>query len=211
MTSPIGRAVMALALCCLDASRRDWASAMEAEFVAAQAEGRGLSFAFGCLTAAWRQMFASEEGWQTLTSYALILAIMLPMAALQIGCALFGFPYLYPGHSGMPGAMVDLPYYERQMRGVYQAAVPALAMLMFLLGAGQLRIAWAMLERDWTRVRRLSLMSLAAAVTLIVLMYLLLLDGRQALLLAGILAIELGSLIMLAAWRAHPAAREHPG
>jgi hypothetical protein len=208
MSAHLARAVMALAMCCIDARRRDWGQAMQAEFASAQAEGRGLSFAFGCLTAAWRQMVVSEEGWQTLTSYALILAIMLPMAALQIGCALLGLPYLYPGHSGMPGAMVDLPYYERQMRGVYQAAVPALAILMILLGAGQLRIAWAMLERDWARVRRFSLMSLAAALTLIVLMYLLLLDGRQALLLSGILAVELASLIVLAGWRAeHP----HPG
>lgn len=208
MTGLIARAVMALAVCCIDARRRDWADAMQAEFASAQAEGHGLSFAFGCLATAGRQMVASEEGWQTLTSYALILAIMLPMAALQIGCALFGFPYLYPDHSGMPSAMVDLPSYERQMRGVYQAAVPALAILMILLGAGQLRIAWAMLERDWGRVRRFSLMSLAAAVTLIVLMYLLLLDGRQALLLSGILSIELASLIVLAGWRRH---HEQPG
>ncbi len=207
MTGVTARAIMALAMCCIDARRRDWADAMRAEFDFARDEGRGLSFATGCFSAACRQLVSSEAGWQTLTSYGLILAVMLPMAALQIGCALLGLQYLYPGQRGMPGAMIDLPYYEHQMRGVYQAAVPALAILMFLLGAGQLRIAWAMLDRDWGRVRHFSLMSLAAAITLIVLMYLLLLDGRQALLLTGILSVELASLIVLAGWHHH----EQPG
>jgi uncharacterized membrane protein len=108
----------------------------------------------------------------------------------------------------MPGAMIDRASYEHQMRGVYQAAVPALAVLMVLLGLGQLRISWAMLERDWAGVRRFSLISLAAALTLIVTMYLLLLDGRNALLLSAILAVELVTLIVLAGWqRPH----EQPG
>src|SRR3546814_6573496 len=106
MKTALSRAVMALAVCCMDESRREWSAAMRAEFDAAAPEGRSLSFATGCLVAAWREMLTREEGHYTLTNYALALGVMIPMAALQIGCALFGLPYLYPGREGLSGALL---------------------------------------------------------------------------------------------------------
>src|SRR3546814_7963130 len=85
----------------MDEGRREWSASMRAEFDAAAPEGRSLSFATGCLVAAWREMLTREEGRYTLTNYALALGVMIPMAALQIGCALFGLPYLYPGREGL--------------------------------------------------------------------------------------------------------------
>src|SRR3546814_8724268 len=85
MKTALSRAVMALAVCCMDESRREWSAAMRAEFDAAAPEGRSLSFATGCLVAAWREMLTREEGRYTLTNYALALGVMIPMAALQIG------------------------------------------------------------------------------------------------------------------------------
>ncbi len=214
MKAAVSRAVMALAVCCLDESRREWSAAMEAEFETAVADGKALPFATGCFAAACREMLTREEGRYTLTSYALTLGLMIPMAALQVGCALFGFPYLYPGQDGLAGAMLQGAEHEALIRGVYQAAVPSLALLLLLLGFGHLRIAWAMLERDWTRVGCMATLMLAATATLIIFMSALFLDSSQALLQAAVLAIELATVLLVARWHAQlfPAAvTEHPG
>ncbi|TGX43486.1 hypothetical protein E5A74_09255 [Sphingomonas naasensis] len=203
---------MALAVCCFGESRREWARAMRAEFEAAAADGRPLLFALGCLAAAWRELLTREEGRFVLTSYALALGLMLPMAALQIGCAVLGLPYLYAGQNGLRGALLDGGTQELLLRGVYQAAVPSLSVLLLLVGVGHLRIAWAMLERDWSRVTRMGSLSLAAAATLILFMAALFLDGSQALLQAMILAIELATVSVVARWHAQlfPPRAEEP-
>lgn len=214
MRAAVSRAMMALAACCLGESRREWAAAMRAEFETALAEGKSLSFATGCLVAAWRGMPTREEGRFTLTSYALVLGLMIPMATVQIGSALFGFPYLYPGEDGLSGALLVGAEHEMVLRRVYQAAVPALALLLLLLGFGHLCIAWAILERDWARVTRLASLALATTTTLILFMMVLFLDSSRALLQAAVLAIELGTVLMVARWHAQlfPAALpEHPG
>lgn len=214
MKAAASRAVMAVAVCCLDESRREWSAAMQAEFETAVTEGKPLPFAIGCLAAACREMLTREEGRFTLTNYALALGLMIPMAALQIGCALLGLPYLYPGQDGLRGALLEGAAHEVLMRGVYQAAVPSLTILLLLLGLGHLRIAWAMLERDWTRVTRMGTLMLAAAATLIIFMSVFFLDSSQALLQTAVLTIELTTVSMVARWHAQlfPAAvTEHPG
>lgn len=211
MTAAIARAIMALAACCTDARHRQWSAAMRAEFEVALLDGHALRFATGCLAAAWRTMLTREEGWFTLSSYALTLGIMLPMAALQIGCALFGFPYLYPGEGGLAGALLEGRAHEGLLRGTYQHAVPSLSFLLLMLGVAHLRIAWAMLERDWACVRRWGGGALAAAVTLLLLMAVLFLDAGQAMLQAVVLAIELATVTIVAQWHAQQPAREHPG
>jgi hypothetical protein len=210
----LSRAIMALAICALDRSRHQWSIAMRAEYEAAAGEGASLSFAFGCLVAAWREMLTREEGHFTLTSYGLALGLIVPMAAVQIGCALLGLPYLYPGHDGLPGALLFGGAQEHHMRSVYQAAIPIMAFLLLLLGIGQLCIAWAMLDRNWARVTRIFMLTLAAAATLIIFMSALFIDSSQALLQAAVQLIELATIWMIARWHASlcPAApAEHPG
>lgn len=211
MTATLARFIMALAVGSMGETRRAWAAAMRTEFAAAAAAGDALPFAFGCLLTAWRELLTRAEGRFTLTSYALALGVMLPMAALQLGCALFGLPYLYRGGGGLPAALLEGRAHEGLLRGVYQAAVPSLALLLLLLGLAHLRLAWAMLERDWAGVRRLGLQALAATVTLIVFMAALFLDGRQALVQAGVLAIELATVALVARWHADLCPAEHPG
>lgn len=214
MTVALSRAIMAVAVCCLDESRREWAAAMQAEFETAVGEGKPLAFAIGCLAAAWREMLTRKQGRFTVTNYALALGLMIPMAALQIGSALFGLPYLYPGQDGLRGALLEGAAHEVLIRGTYQAAVPSLALLLLLLGLGHLRIAWAMLERDWGRVTRVGMLMLAAAVTLIIFMGVFFLDSSQALLQLAVLTIELATVVTVARWHAQlfPAAvPEHPG
>lgn len=213
MRAAVARAVMALAVCCLSESRREWSLAMQIEFETVVVEGKPLSFAIGCLAAAGREMLTREEGRFVLTSYALALCLMIPMAALQIGCAVLGLPYLYAGQGGLRGALLEGGSQEALLRGVYQAAVPSLSLLLLLLGLGHLRIAWAMLERDWSRVRRAGTLTLAAAATLIIFMGTLFLDSRQAVLQAAVLTIELATLSVVTRWHAQlfrTAAAEDP-
>ncbi len=214
MKAAVSRAMMALAINCLGEGRREWSAAMQAEHEAAAADGKSLSFAAGCLAAAWRDLLTREEGRFTLTSYALALGVMIPMAAVQIGCALLGFPYLYPGQEGLAGALLVGGEHEALMRGTYQAAVPPLALVLLSLGIGHLCIAWAMLERDWDRVARIGTLALAVAVTLILFMAVLFLDASQAVLQTAVLAIELASVWMVVRWHAQlfpSAVAEHPG
>lgn len=202
MKTAVARAVMALAMASLSESRREWSLAMQVEFETAVVEGKPLLFATGCLTAAWREVMTREEGRFLLTNYALALGLMIPMAALQIGCAVLGLPYLYPGQTGLGGALLQGGAQEILLRGVYQAAVPSLSLLLLLLGLGHLRIAWAMLDRDWRRAQRTGMLTLAAAATLIIFMGTLFLDGRQAMLQAAVLAIELATLSVVVRWHA---------
>ncbi|MEO7467408.1 MAG: hypothetical protein ABIV36_10375 [Sphingobium limneticum] len=214
MKTAIARAVMALAACCLDESRREWSAAMRVEFETAITEGKPLLFAAGCLTAAWRELLTREQGRFVLTNYALVLGLMIPMAALQIGCALLGLPYLYPGQRGLSGALLEGGAHEILLRGLYQAAIPSLAFLQLLIGLGHLRIAWLMLERDWVGVTRLAMLMAAAAATLILFMSVLFLNGTQALLQGAVLAIELATVSIVARWHAQlfpAAATEQPG
>ena len=215
MKTVLARAMMTLAACCLGEGRREWAAAMQAEFETAMTEGEPLRFAAGCLAAAWRDMLTHEEGCFVLTSYALVLGLMMPMAALQIGRALLGLPYLYAEQDGVRVALVEAGAQIAHMRAVYQAAVPSLALLLLLIGLGHVRIAWAMLEHDWPRVMRTGTLTLAAAATLIIFMNALYLDASQALLQAVVLAIELAIVSRVARWHAQlfatAALAEDPG
>lgn len=210
----MSRAMMAVAGRCLGESRRDWAAAMEAEFAIAAMAGKPLAFAAGCLAAAWRDMLSREDGRFTLTSYAVALGLMVPMAAIQFGCALFGFPFLYPGTEGLAGALLLGGDHLDLVGDFYRTAVPPLGLLLIALGVGHLRIAWAMLDCDWARVRRIGTLTLAVATTLILFMGALFLDSSRALLQVGVLTIELAILWLLARWSARlsaAAVTEHPG
>jgi len=214
MKTAAARALMALAVCCLGESRRDWSYAMQAEFNAAAEEGDALPFAFGCLVAGWRELLTSEEGHYTLTSYGLVLGLLIPMAAVQIGCALLNFPYLFPGQSGLSGAFFMGRGQEVVMRSVYLEAVPALTLILLLLGIAHLCIAWSTLDRDWDRVARIGNLTMAAMTTLVLFMSALFLDCSRALLQGAVLVIELATVWMIARWHAQlsPAVRsEHPG
>lgn len=214
MKGAISRAMMALAICFLGQHRRQWSAAMRAEFETAIENGQPLAFAAGCFLTACRELATREEGRFTIANYALVLGVMIPMAALQTGCALFGWPYLYPGGSGLSGALHEGQAHENLLRSIYLAAVPSLALLNLLLGIGHLWIAWAMLEGNWGRVLRLALLEMAATATLISLMGVLFLNSSQALIQAAVLAVELATISVVAQRHSQlfSAARsEHPG
>jgi len=86
MTAAVSRALMALAICCLGESRREWALAMRGEFEAAIEEREPLAFAAGCLIAAWREMPKHAEGRLVLANHALALGLLVPVAVFQFAC-----------------------------------------------------------------------------------------------------------------------------
>ena len=212
MRAPVARALMVMATGCLGESRREWAVAMQAEFEAAAAEGRAMPFALGCLAAAGRQMLWREEGHFILTSYALALGLLLPMAAVQIGCALLGLPYLY-ADAGLPVVLLKGGAGDPVLKSVFLGGVPSFTLMLLVMGAGHLRLAWVILERDWTRALRVSIAMAAAAMTLVLVMSACFIDASRALLQSGVLAIELATVAMAARWHGQfsPAATEHPG
>jgi hypothetical protein len=214
MKRAVSRVLMAMAVGCLGESRREWSTAMLAEFEAAADEGDALPFAGGCLVAAWREMSKREEGHFLLSSYGLALGLMVPMAALQIGCAVMGLPYLFPGSDGLPVPLVKGGAHEVLLRTAYLNGVPSFTLLLLVLGVGHLRLAWVMLEHDWSRVVHVAAAMVAAAATLVFVMSAFFLDSSGALLQIAMLAIELVIVALVARWHARIFASlriEHPG
>ena len=185
MTQAAAKAVMTLATSCLGENRREWAFAMEGEFEAAIEDGKPLAFATGCLIAAWREMPKQAEGRLVLANYALALGLLIPMAVLQFMQAV-----------GVPLTIGDKqnPY----LAWSQLTAAPILLILWLLLGIGHLRLAWVLVERDWSGVMRVGALIGAAMVTLFLFMGVLFLDIDALLSQVAALAFELTAILATA-------------
>jgi hypothetical protein len=206
MTAALSRAVMSLAICCLGESRREWALAMRAEFDTAIAEGKPLAFAAGCLIAAWRELPREAEGRLVLTNYALALAVLIPMGVLQFALV-FGFSSLFVG-AEVDGVLLAGATRNPVLASSQSGAAPSLLALWLLLGVAHFRLAWVLVERDWTRVVKVSALIGATLGTLLMVMAALLLDLTFVMLQAAAMAIELTALVAVARRhvRLHPSA-----
>jgi hypothetical protein len=201
MITGLATAVMSLAGRCLGENRREWALAMQGEFDAAIADGRPLAFAVGCLIAAWREMPTQGQGRFVLANYALALGLLVPTAGLQFAFVV-GLPRSFLGQGGLytllaPGSAGD-PY----LADAHASAIPTLLLLWVLLGAGHLRIAWVLLERDWSRVISTAALTVAVSATLVIFTGVLLLDDAAVALQAALLAMELSAIFASARWHA---------
>lgn len=198
MTAVLSKAIMSLTIACLGESRRDWALAMQGEFEAAIDDGTSFSFATGCLVAAWREMPKHPDGRFAVASYVLALGVLIPMAALQFACAM-NFPGLFAG-TGMLGALdpgaAPAPY----LVSAQISAVPVLLLLWLSLGVAHLRLAWLLVEQDWSRAFHVGALTAAATVTFILFAETLRLNGAPLMLQAGTLGIELFALSAAARW-----------
>lgn len=195
MKAGVSRALMSLATCCLGESRREWALAMEAEYDAAAEAGAPFAFAAGCLIAAWREMPNRQEGRLTLANYALALGLLIPVACLQFGCAIG----LFTGH-GFLLAIGGSP--DPYLAGPQLGAIPALMILWLVLGMGHLRLAWVLVDRDWSSVVKVGALMAAATVTLFGFMGVLFLDATALLVQLAVLAIEFVAVLAAARWHA---------
>jgi hypothetical protein len=185
MTQAAAKAVMTLATSCLGENRRGWAFAMEGEFEAAIEDGKPLAFATGCLIAAWREMPKQAEGRLVLANYALALGLLIPMAVLQF----------------MQAVGVTLTIGDNQnpyLAWSQLTAAPILLILWLLLGIGHLRLAWVLVERDWSGVMRVGALIGAAMVTLFLFMGVLFLDIDALLSQVAALAFELTAILATA-------------
>ncbi|WP_420137327.1 hypothetical protein [Sphingomonas sp.] len=109
MTAALARALMQLAICCLGQSRREWANAMRAEFDAVEQTGNALTFAAGCLIAAWREAPRHAEGRIGIATHLFALGVLIPIAFVQfayvIGLTMGpggAYPLLAPAASHAP-------------------------------------------------------------------------------------------------------------
>lgn len=201
MTSAAARAMMSLATCCLGEDRREWALAMEGEFEVAAEKGEGLTFAAGCLVAAWGEMPKHEEGRLVLASYTLALGVLIPMALLQFACAI-GLPNVLTGQSGSYRMLSEGGAQGPFLADAQLTALPILLVMWLLLGLGHLRLAWVLVERDWARITSVGAAIAAATVTLFIFTEMLFLDAASLTPQAAAFAIEFSFILVVARWQA---------
>lgn len=181
---------MALTVHCLGSVRSEWAAAMQVEFEAARADGKPLSFAVGCLAAAWAELPRHAEGRFAIANYLLGIAVIVPAAGMLISQLIFGFPFSY------------LQYGHPVLSDGNHSAVPSLVVLLACLAACQLRLAWLTVERDWERLSWVGALTLAAALTLLIFTTVVFGDYLAALVQTGVVAVELRAVSVLACWHA---------
>lgn len=162
----VARCVMALTSRSLADHRRNWALAMQAEFEAAGEDGRSLSFAVGCLVAAWREMPRYEEGRFVLANHALVFLLIIPMAAVLLSRALLGFPYVAFANPGPFGLSADGGPSLLLNEGSV-AVAPSLTLAVSILAVTHLLVGWLLLERDWVRAAALVRLGAAATAALV--------------------------------------------
>lgn len=210
MTAAVARAVMALAVCCMGESRREWAGAMRAEFDEALAEGKPFAFAIGCLAAALSAMPSHVEGRLVLVNYALALGLVIPIAALQFVLP-FGFSTI-PGDA-IGGVLLAGANSENPVLACQFDAAPILLALWLFLGVGHLRLAWVLVDGDWAGVTKASAFIGANLATLCLVTVTLALDLTFVISQIVTMAIELWVLVFAARRHAEllpDAAREMP-
>lgn len=198
MKAALSRAVMALAVHNLGNDRRAWALAMQAEFEAASEDGKALTFAAGCLMAAFRELPRHEEGRFAVASYVLGLVVIVPAAALMIASVFAGFPVSYLEHFALGGLLET----GGVLTDATRSAVPSLLILVLLLAGFKLRFAWLALERDWTRLLSVGALSAAVTATLVIFSAVVFDHYAAALAQVATLTVELAAATALARWHA---------
>lgn len=196
MKTSIARAMVTLASACMEEKHSEWGLAMQAELEEAIAAGKPLRFAVGCLAASLRRMPVHNEGRFSLTAHAFALGLLIPVAALQTGLALFGFPHSLARGSALTSGQNAL------LGGMYHATIPLLVVLMLVLAIGHLGMAWLLLNRDWQRVVKAGALTLSTMIAIVTFMSVLNLEVGLALLQCAILMVELAVLGGLASWHA---------
>lgn len=183
----------------LGAHRNAWAQAMAAELEAAEEDGHALRFALGCLMGAWRMMPTHTEGRFVLASYALSLGVLIPVAAMLALATASGFPFFEASH-GVEGYLSGSGAHVLLLNAGNLIVAPSLILLMMLMAALHLPLAWWMLDRDWDRVAAANRFGAAAATTLTIVTSCAGLDPSRLVLPIGVLAAEMGAIWALTRW-----------
>ena len=168
---------------------------MQAEFEVAVQDGKGWSFSVGCLIAAWRELPAHTEGRLLLARYTVAFGLIIPIAVLLLPAALLR---ILEVHSVVSAFDLGQTGRDHLINDGNRAAAPLLPQLVLAIGAMRLGSAWAVLDRNWTRVAALERLSAAATITLAVFAALARLDAACAILPATALLVEFLALSALA-------------
>ena len=170
---------------------------MQEEYEVARADGAGLSFAWGCLLTAWRDLPKHEQGRFMIASHLLALLLLIPTAAGLVASMVSDFPYAFFEAAGAQPPLLS----EGNL-----SALPPLILLLALVAAAHLRMAWLVLERDWALVLPLGSLLAAATMTLFLFAALVFVSFVVPLILGVALALELVAISALARWhgRAFP-------
>lgn len=97
-------------------------------------------------------------------AHAFALGLLIPVAALQIGLALFGFPHTLARGSVLTSGRNAL------LAAAYHATIPMLVVLMLVLAIGRLEMAWLLLNRDWPRVVKAGALTLSTTIAIVTFM-----------------------------------------
>ena len=192
--------LLAIAARTLGDDGRAWAEAMAGELDAAIEDGRPLSFAVGCLVAAWRELPRHSEGRLALASHALAIGLIVPVAAVSLWIGMLGYPYFSLGNVDLWGFLAGRSEQIPLLIPGEVAMAPALTMIVLLQVAGQLLLAWFLLEKNWDRVEAISGFNAATLTTLTIVMGLLTLLDKTIVFAIAILITETLAVFSLA-WR----------
>jgi hypothetical protein len=110
------------------------------------------------------------------------VGFILPAAAISLLSAWHGFPYLGTGRAGLRGLVTGTSERLPLHNAGDWCAAPALTLLVLPLAAGQIALAWFLLERDWARAHTVGRFGVAALTSLALITPLLALDVRPMLL-----------------------------
>lgn len=189
-----------MALRCFPPERRDWAEAMAAEFDIVMEDARALPFALGCLAMAWRDLPRHRHGRFMLANHALVLGVIVPLATFHLACAVSGARFLLRGPDHYYRMLMVGDLHQQSMAQAYREAMPVLAVLLLLLGAGHLLIAWNALACRWRRVMWLWFMEGIVAAALVAAITLTIPSALGMAVQLAALGVELCALPLLARW-----------
>lgn len=197
MIVALSRIVVTLAARSLGHRRSGWASAMAAELDEAIDDGRPLSFAFGCLFAAWRTLPGHREGRAALGAHALVVLLMLPATGVFLWSACLGLPDLGLGHAGFRGFVAFSSEHVPLLNAGNWCVAPSLTLLVVAFAAGQVALAWFLLDGDWARAHAVGRFNAAALVSLAIVAALAALDIALMLLPAAVFITETLAVLAL--------------
>lgn len=201
MREVFARAILKLAGRALGPRHQVWAWAMEAELSVAIFEGRPISFAIGCLSASWRELVNMPEGRLALAVHGLAILLVVPLAGIGLWLGAIGFPYLSIGDVGIDGFLAGQSQQLPTLLVGERAMAPALTLVILSLSAGQFLLAFALVDRKWSRVSQIARFNAAALTTLLLVTAILSVAGGLLLVMTAALAIETLALVMLNWWR----------
>jgi hypothetical protein len=203
MTARLARIILELAARTLGTRNVVWAQAMRGELDAAIEDGRALRFACGCLLAAWRELPRTSDGRLMFASYALAVGLILPLAGLWLSLGVLGFPYLAFGDVGFWGFIAGRSEQIPVLLVGEWALAPALTLVILLQSAGQLLLAWFLLELNWARVSAVGTFNAATLTTLFIVTGMIAVAGTGLLFGIAALITETLAVLALAWWHDH--------